>query len=803
MAASNVQSHLPSVHTHSSDKNSTSPPNRRDLVSWWSGFKKKTKKEEEKAQPPAGIFGVALDESVKYANVAISLTNDQGESYTYGYVPIVIAKCGVFLKEKGTDIHGIFRLPGSAKRIKELQTTFDSPDRYGKGLDWSGYTVHDAGSIFRRYINTLPEPVIPLDFYEKYREPIRHHQKTATGDPDAPEDPTSAEKFDHAEVIKRYQKLITELPALNRQLLLYLLDLLAVFSSKSEINGMDSFNLSAVFQPGILSHPKHDLVPHEYKLSQNVLVYLILNQDHFLVGMSGTEADEKTVQDVQGGAQRQPTTPNKSTHAGLGRSASNASAGADSLRKAGIRRNASVSSKQSNLSSNPPAGSPAPGSPLANASSSGGVHRSNTVPSKKSPGLGSPRFSKAFAGEVTTPRSSSHSPAPKTDSENQKALPAVELNEKTPERPAHQGVMPMPTTPEHPPTNDAEEAAQETPTQKTAPEIPSNEKLRLRSPEPGVTTTVTSDTPTKDRKSFFSKSPTGDSDRRDSRQPNKLKKKSRPSDAAPYTSAQSSAHSLPGVSDTAEQRNRSPRNASRAGMTENSDHGVSTIPTLLETEASPAGENPPRLGELDKVSSFHVSRSGSREPSPVTRPSKSPVPSLHSGQVTEESDGDQAGNGSAERSSRRRSRWRLSSSHKKDFEPSKDAGTQSRLGSTAVVEEEPALTGSPPQRPRKTATEDSQQTTTATESSAEKDHEGDERERKGLFGRIKAKVHHSKEERKEKEAEKERVKSPSRSANEKAISKQSLGAVTSEMPSGVQGVEVHNEEQPKQEEEQR
>ena len=52
-------------------------------------------------EAPIGIFGIPLSDSIKYANVAISLSNDQGESYIYGYVPIVVAKCGVFLKEKG------------------------------------------------------------------------------------------------------------------------------------------------------------------------------------------------------------------------------------------------------------------------------------------------------------------------------------------------------------------------------------------------------------------------------------------------------------------------------------------------------------------------------------------------------------------------------------------------------------------------------------------------------------------------------------------------------------------------------
>lgn len=53
-------------------------------------------------QQPTGIFGVPLRQSITYANVAISLVDGEGRSYIYGYVPIVVAKCGVFLKEKGT-----------------------------------------------------------------------------------------------------------------------------------------------------------------------------------------------------------------------------------------------------------------------------------------------------------------------------------------------------------------------------------------------------------------------------------------------------------------------------------------------------------------------------------------------------------------------------------------------------------------------------------------------------------------------------------------------------------------------------
>ena len=53
------------------------------------------------AARPQGIFGVPLRQSITYANVAISLVDEDGKSYIYGYVPIVVAKCGVFLKERG------------------------------------------------------------------------------------------------------------------------------------------------------------------------------------------------------------------------------------------------------------------------------------------------------------------------------------------------------------------------------------------------------------------------------------------------------------------------------------------------------------------------------------------------------------------------------------------------------------------------------------------------------------------------------------------------------------------------------
>lgn len=70
------------------------------------------------------MFGVSPEQSLKYASVAISMVgpcvshsfislfvpsrltladqlHSDGKPYVYGYVPIVVAKCGMMLKETG------------------------------------------------------------------------------------------------------------------------------------------------------------------------------------------------------------------------------------------------------------------------------------------------------------------------------------------------------------------------------------------------------------------------------------------------------------------------------------------------------------------------------------------------------------------------------------------------------------------------------------------------------------------------------------------------------------------------------
>ena len=763
-------------------------------------------------EEPIGIFGIPLATSIKYANVAISLTDENGQSFIYGYVPIVVAKCGVFLKEKGkfpcrymhgrllilfiaTDVEGIFRLSGSAKRIKELQVIFDSPDRYGKGLDWTGYTVHDAANILRRYLTRLPQPIIPLDFYEPFRKPLRSHQAQAVGDVEAQGGDLG--DFDHDTAIATYQKLIVQLPPLNRQLLLYILDLLAVFASKSDLNLMTSANLSAIFQPGLLSHPTHDMKPEEYRLSQDVLIFLIDNQDSFLIGMNGTAADEKTVKEVQSGPQaRQPITPlgAKNVQSGLGRSASNASAGADSLRKfGGVRRNVSVSSKNSKTSASP--GTPTSGVAFPGNNGSG-VYRSNTVPSKKSPGLSSSRFQRGRESPAppspNTGAGSLLSPGGRTASPSSKlASPLIDDGSRSPTSsltptPTRQ---PIATTQNEPAQRDQ---SKERLLPKTTPNIPPSQATEDVS------------TPTKERKmgGIFGKSPTSDSERLEPRPPNKLKKKRIPSSTNP--SAHSSTHSLNHVPDSpSTQHFFTPMPTPGANQMQ-VDPMTLVNPTISNTAPTPSSERPPNLGSGANSPYIPDTRSPPQQEASNLRPRGMSGSSANSKtSATSASDVDRRDDsGTKPEKLPRKHRFRFASSANKRNAPSASALTgESSIGANVGATTSTSSVGSWARPRRSTANDEHPETPMAAvapstpheaafdgSSQPKREHREsnpETEEKRGPINWFKNKVAQAKEERQAREAEKERAKSPQRhEASERSGSKHSLAAIAQDSSHG-------------------
>ena len=604
--------------------------------------------------------------------------------------------------------------------------------------------------------------------------------------------------FDHDKAIHTYQQLITELPSLNRQLLLYILDLLAVFASKSDVNLMTSANLAAIFQPGLLSHPNHDMSPQEYRLSQDVLIFLVDNQDSFLIGMSGTAVDEQTVREVQAGAPpRQQTATPKATQTGLGRSASNASAGADSRRFSGIRRNISVSSRGSKHSSTQGPATPSSG---VFAPSGGGVYRSNTVPSKKSPALSSKRYARgvdspntplalspglASSARSTSPaKSSLKVPESQGQSSSQASSPTIDRS-----------LAPSSTTAQASETS-GHSSERLIPSDSAAGQVTSKQSPNLRPP---IKTRKVSD--------ILSNAISGSaSDKEPGRQPNKLRKKRAPSGLHP--SAHSSSNSLTaGEDSSSEGAFRTPMMTPGVGtqamnrpILEAPAQGSEGIPAKNDASHSQADlglqapRSPAKLQDAQK-------------PSEMTLKAKSPPNSVHSrSSVTDLSEQDHNDDLRPEGSEKKKGRWRFSHSTKKDA-AAQQSRSPARVGANAGAEKSSSSISSW-HKSRKSMSNDGPSdanepvpaippqhvNTDESKSKDSEEHQEGGGEKKGFFGKIKAKVSHAREERKERESEKERAKSPSRDT-ERSGSKQSLSAIANDaLP--VRGRSIDLSQQP-------
>lgn len=158
--------------------------------------------------------------------------------------------------------------------MDELRLAFDTPPTYGRDVKWADYTVHDAASLLLKYINSLPEPLVPLDSYQTFvpSETLPENWPHAHG------------SNDFNKTCERYRKAILKLRIEVRTIFQYLFDVFGMFISKSNINKTTVSFLAALVQPGILSHPSRQSST-DITTAQKVLAFLIVNVDVLLAGL--------------------------------------------------------------------------------------------------------------------------------------------------------------------------------------------------------------------------------------------------------------------------------------------------------------------------------------------------------------------------------------------------------------------------------------------------------------------------------------------------------------------------------------
>ncbi|XP_062867222.1 rho GTPase-activating protein 24 isoform X2 [Trichomycterus rosablanca] len=192
-----------------------------------------------------GIFGQKLEETVRYER-----------RYGNKLAPMLVEQCVDFIREWGLQEEGLFRLPGQANLVKELQDAFDCGEK--PSFD-SNTDVHTVASLLKLYLRELPEPVIPFSKYDEILSCTKLLSK------------------DQESGMTELRRQVESLPQANYNLLKYICRFLDEVQSHSGVNKMSVQNLATVFGPNILRPKLEDPVAimEGAVLVQQLMAYLI------------------------------------------------------------------------------------------------------------------------------------------------------------------------------------------------------------------------------------------------------------------------------------------------------------------------------------------------------------------------------------------------------------------------------------------------------------------------------------------------------------------------------------------------
>ncbi|CAO2637956.1 Rho GTPase-activating protein 22 [Lemmus lemmus] len=234
-----------------------------------------------------GIFGQRLEDTVHHER-----------KYGPRPAPLLVEQCVDFIRERGLSEEGLFRMPGQANLVRDLQDSFDCGE---KPLFDSTTDVHTVASLLKLYLRELPEPVIPFARYEDFLSCAQLLTK------------------DEGEGTLELAKQVSNLPQANYNLLRYICRFLDEVQAHSDVNKMSVQNLATVFGPNILRPQIEDPVTimEGTSLVQHLMTVLIRKHGQLFAATSLEEpasplewGSEEVTQDHQG----EPGSPGLPTH---------------------------------------------------------------------------------------------------------------------------------------------------------------------------------------------------------------------------------------------------------------------------------------------------------------------------------------------------------------------------------------------------------------------------------------------------------------------------------------------------------
>lgn len=172
----------------------------------------------DSAQRPA--FGCPLEEHLRVTNRQIAL---------------VIETCVCALLDIAMNEEGLFRIAGSATKVKRLKNAFDAGF-----LTMSYYRTdpHSIAGALKSYLRQLPEPLMTFALYDEWMKANSISDKDAR--------------------LQSLWQVVKSLPEPNYNNLKYLIRFLAQLSTNSEKNKMSPQNIAIVIAPNLIWPPHQE-----------------------------------------------------------------------------------------------------------------------------------------------------------------------------------------------------------------------------------------------------------------------------------------------------------------------------------------------------------------------------------------------------------------------------------------------------------------------------------------------------------------------------------------------------------------
>eukprot|EP00117_Sycon_ciliatum_P007592 scpid38517/ scgid0757/ Rac GTPase-activating protein 1; Male germ cell RacGap; Protein CYK4 homolg len=150
------------------------------------------------------------------------------------YVPSLVIHCVKEVEKRGLDIVGIYRLPGSDKRYKELKAKLLKGSKASASLLMTE-DIHNVTSTLKLFFRDLRDPLIPSAYFGSFFEA------------------TEVEPSTERQYMMKFA--VRSLPVANRHTLAYLVLHLLRVAQQSVVNKMACNNLATVFAPTLLASP--------------------------------------------------------------------------------------------------------------------------------------------------------------------------------------------------------------------------------------------------------------------------------------------------------------------------------------------------------------------------------------------------------------------------------------------------------------------------------------------------------------------------------------------------------------------